>query len=436
MEKKFKEWRVDQGWLLPPSVLDFVPESHPAHFVRETVRESLDLSSVLARYVESRGQPPFHPAMMVALLLYAYTQGVYSSRKIARACEQRVDFMAVTGMQKPRHRTICLFRKEHAEALSELFKQVVGLCVRAGLVKLGHVALDGSKVRANASKHKGMNYKWMKKQEEKLAAEIGRWFELAEEEDEAEDEEFGEDQRGDELPDWVKSKKQRLAKIREAKEALEAEAKREAEEKAKEPPKYRGGRKSKTSPGVPKDNAQKNFTDSESRIMRTSEGYQQCYNAQIAVDSGRQVIVAQTVTNSASDRRQLTPMVKSIKENTGRQARELSADGDYCSEANLKEVSRRHIRGYISTGRHYQSDEKRRRTPPEPGTRARQMWQRVRQGGYRSRYRLRKQVVEPVFGQIKMARQFRQFLRRGLENVSTEWSLICTAHNLLKLAGS
>ncbi len=434
MEKKFKEWRVDQGWLLPPSVLEFVSEGHPAHFVRETVRESLDLSAIYARYVGAAGQPPFHPKMMVALLLYAYTQGVYSSRKIARACENRVDFMAVTGMQKPRHRTICLFRKEQAEALSALFQQVVKLCGRAGLAKLGHVALDGSKMRANASKHKGMNYKWMKKQEEKLAAEIDRWFQQSAEEDEAEDEEFGEDQRGDELPDWVKNKEERLEKIKEAKEALEAEAKLEAEEKAKKPKKYRGGRKPKTPAGTPKDNVQHNFTDPESRIMKSTEGFQQCYNVQAAVDAGSQVIVAQTVTNSASDRRQLVPLVKAIKENTGRQARELSADGDYCSEANLKEVSRRHIRGYVSTGRHYQSDEKEKRAPPPTGTHARQMWQRIRQGGYRSRYRLRKQVVEPVFGQIKMARQFRQFLRRGLENVSGEWSLICTAHNLLKLA--
>ena len=434
MKKKFREWRLDQGWLLPPSVLEFVPEGHAAHFVRDTVRDTLELSEILERYKEVRGQPPFHPTMMVALLLYAYTQGVYSSRKIARACENRVDFMAVTGLQKPNHRTICLFRKEHSNALSKLFRQVVQLCDRAGLVKLGHVALDGSKVRANASKHKGANYKWMKKQEQRLSQEVQKWFRRAEEADEAEDEEFGKNQRGDELPDWVKNKQKRLEKLREAKKKLEEEAKIELEEKAKTPPRYRGGRKPKTPPGTPKDNAQRNFTDPESRIMKSSEGYQQCYNAQVAVDSTGQVIVAQHVTDSASDRRQLMPLVKSIKENVGRQARELSADGDYCSEDNLKALSRRHIRGYVSTGRHYHSEEKGKRTPPKPGTRARQMWQRIRQGGYRSRYRLRKQLAEPVFGQVKMARQFRQFLRRGLRNVSAEWSLICTAHNLLKLA--
>lgn len=434
MEKKFREWQVEQAWLLPPSVLDFVPEGHPAHFVRETVRESLDLSAVFSRYEGVRGQPPFHPSMMVALLLYGYTQGVYSSRKLARACENRVDFMAVTGLQNPSHRTICLFRKEHAKALSGLFQQVVRLCDRAGLVKLGHVALDGSKIRANASKHKGGNYKWMKKQEDRLSAEVRAWFRRAEEADQAEDEEFGEDRRGDELPDWVKNKQERLKRLREAKTALEEEAKKEAEEKAKKVPKYRGGRNSKTPPGAPKDNVQHNFSDPESRIMNSSEGFQQCYNAQVAVDSESQVIVAERVTNSATDRGQLAPMVKLIKENTRRQAKELSADGDYCSEANLKELSRRHIRGYVSTGRHYQSDESGKRTPPPPGTRARRMWQRIRQARHRSRYRLRKQVVEPVFGQIKMARQFRQFLRRGLVNVAAEWTLVCTAHNLLKLA--
>ena len=434
MEKKFREWCVEQAWLLPPSVLDFVPEGHPAHFVRDTVRESLDLSAILERYTEARGRPPFHPAMMVALLLYAYTQGIYSSRKIARACENRLDFMAVTGMEKPAHRTICLFRTQHAEALADLFKQVVRLCDRAGLIKLGHVALDGSKVRANASKHKGGNYKRLSREEESLSRDVEDWFRNAAELDAAEDEEYGQDRRGDELPDWVKNKQKRLEKIQEAKKSLEDEAKQEAAQKKEAAPKLRGGRKPKTPPGVPKDNVQRNLTDPESRIMKSPDGFQQCYNTQLAVDSENQIIVSQGVTNSASDRHQLTPALRSIKENVGRQAGEISADGDYCSEENLKEISRRRIRGYVSTGRHYQSDETGRRTPPKPGTRARAMWKRIRQARHRSRYRLRKQVVEPVFGQIKFARQFRQFLLRGQAKVAAEWALICTAHNLLKLA--
>jgi len=229
MVKEFKEWRLDQSWLLPPFTLDFVPQGHLAHFVRDTVRDSLDLSTILDRFVETRGQPPFHPAMMVAILLYACMQGTYSSRKIAEACENRVDFMAVTGMQRPRRRKDLLFRKHHADALSDLFKQVVRLCDRAGLVKLGHVALDGSKVHANASEHKGGNYKRLKEEEEKIAKQVEEWFRQA---DEVEDEEHRSDHRGAELPDWVKNRKRRLEKIRRAKAELEEEAKREAQEKA------------------------------------------------------------------------------------------------------------------------------------------------------------------------------------------------------------
>lgn len=434
MEKKFKNWNVDQTWLLPPSLHDFVPEGHVSHFIRDTVRDSLDLSGILNCYQEERGQPPFHPVMMVSLLLYGYSQGVYSSRKIAKSCENRLDFMAVTGMQRPDFRTIALFRKRHIKLLSKLFVQVLRLCQKAGLVQLGHVALDGTKIRANASKHKGTNYTRLKKEEEKLSAEVRKWFERAERKDEAEDREYGPEGRGDELPEWVKNKKERLEKLKEAKAMLEEEARREAEEKSKTPPKYRGGRKPKTPPGEPKKSRQHNFTDPESRIMKSSEGFQQCFNCQAAVDSAHQIIVGQGVTNSASDRRQLKPIVRDIKKTLGRQPRELSADGDYCSEENLKELMRRQIRGYISTTRYYESDEPGTNRPPKPGTYARGMWQRVRQGGYRSRYRLRKQVVEPVFGQIKKARGFRQFLCRGLENVSGEWALLCTAHNLLKLA--
>ncbi len=434
MEKKFKEWKPDQAWLLPPCVSDFVPPGHLAHFVRDTVRHSLDLSAIFSCYQELRGQPPFHPGMMVALLLYGYSQGVYSSRKLAKACEERLDFLAVTAMQKPDHHTIGLFRKRHLKELSGLFVQVLKLCEKAGLVKLGHVALDGSKFRANASKHKGTNYGRMKKLEPKLAAQVKEWFDEAEAVDEADDEKYGSDRRGDELPDWVSNKKKRLERLREAKKELESEAQKEAEEKSKIPQKYRGGRKPKTPAGTPKDNAQYNFTDRDSRIMKTSEGYQQCYNAQAAVDSANQVIVAQTLTNSASDRKQLIPIVSQIKENLGRQAKELSADGDYCSEANLKELKRRQISGYVSTARHYQSDESQQARPPKPDTYARAMWRRIKQGGYRSRYRSRKQVVEPVFGQIKMARTFRQFLLRGQENVTAEWAMLCTVHNLLKLA--
>ena len=252
MAKTFREWNVEQSWLLPPSVMDFVPADHVAHFVRDTVREQLDLSEIIAPYeAEERGYPPYHPAMMTALLLYAYCQGVYSSRRIAQACENRVDFMAVTGLNRPDFRTVSDFRKRHLPALQGLFVQVLKLCQRAGLVKLGHVALDGTKVKANASKHKAMSYDRMRETEQRLRREVREWFDRAKCTDESEDRQHGGERRGDELPEWVADKKRRIAKIREAREALEAEARAAG----------------KTAP-APKE--QRNFTDPESQIMRKS----------------------------------------------------------------------------------------------------------------------------------------------------------------------
>ena len=430
MKKTFRPWQVDQSLLLPPSVHDFVPADHPAHFVRDLVREDLDLSAIVESYDEVRGYPPYDPWMMTALLLYGYSRGVYSSRRLARACEERLDFMAVTALNRPDFRTIAAFRRRHLEALAGLFEQVLLLCRKAGLVALGHVALDGTKVKANASKHKAMSYGRMVKAEPELAAEIAGWFEAAEAADAAEDAAFGVDKRGEELPGWVADKQQRLAKIREAKAALEAEAKAEAEEKAKQPKKYRGGRKPKTPPGQPKANAQRNFTDPESRIMKAKDGFIQGYNAQAGVDAGHQVIVAQGVTENAADSGQLLPLVDAIKAKTGRKPREVSADVGYCSEANLEALEARRIRGYIATGRqkHPEGGEKQRRGP-----RVEAMRKRLKRGGRASRYRLRKQVVEPVFGQIKQARGFRQFLMRGIDNVRGEWAILCTVHNILKL---
>jgi transposase len=418
MEKTFREWNVDQIWLLPPSVKDLVPEGDVAHFVRDTVRESLDLSAILSEYTEERGSPPYHPVMMTALLLYAYCQGIYSSRRMAKGCQQRVDFMAVTALNQPDFRTVSDFRKRHLTALGDLFIQVLQLCQKAGLVTLGHVALDGTKMKANASKHKAMSYGRMNRAEKDLKAEVERWFAEAEAIDAAEDREYGADRRGDELPEWVADKQKRREKIRAAKAELEAEAKANGEEK-------------------PKDKAQKNFTDPESRIMKTSAGFEQAYNAQAAVDSEHQIIVAQQLTNASNDKQLLDPMVGEIKTNLGRHAEEVSADAGYCSEENLKRMNQRHVNAYIATGRqnHGDSSATGRRSSPR-GSRVQAMRIKLKQGGFRSRYRLRKQTVEPVFGQIKQARGFRQFLMRGLQQVSGEWSLICTAHNLLKLAAA
>jgi transposase len=431
MGKTFRPWEPEQRFLLPPAVEEFVPGDHLAHFVRRLVSESLDLSRILECYVEERGYPPYHPVMMTALLLYAYSQGVYSSRRIAQACEQRLDFMAVTAMGRPDFRTISEFRRRHLNALAGLFQQVLALCSKAGLVKLGHVALDGTKLRANASKHKAMSYKRMKEVEPVLAAEVEQWLRRAEQEDTAEDAQFGAERRGDELPEWVADKARRLEKIREAQAALEADAREAARGPGDDDP----AQGPTGAASRPPDKAQRNFTDPESRIMKVSRGFEQCYNAQAAVDADSHVIVAQMVTNQPTDMQQLPAMVEQIKANTGRQARELSADAGYCSEANLTALNRHHIDGYVATGRQVHGTSSATAAAPRgTGKRVVAMWRKLRRGGWRSRYRLRKGTVEPVFGVIKQARGFRQFLLRGAEKVQGEWSLVCTAQNLWKLA--
>src|ERR1043165_969032 len=256
MAKTFRDWVPEQSTLLPASVLDWIDPGHLVHFVMALVREQLDLTGILKTYDEARGYPPFDPRMMVALLMYAYSQGIYSSRRIAKACQERIDFMALTARQEPDFRTIALFRLRHLETMKGLFVQVLKLCGKAGLVKLGHVALDGSKIRANASKHKSMSYGRMKKAEKELEGEIENWFAKAEVVDREEDEQYGHDRRGDELPDWVKDKQKSLEKIRHAKAELEAVAKA-----AKAAPDPKKTRHEKKPTGVPDDKAQRNFTD-------------------------------------------------------------------------------------------------------------------------------------------------------------------------------
>ena len=436
MSKTFRDWSLDQALLLPPSVHDFVPAGHLARFVVALVTEELDLSAILASYRGEKGQPPYHPAMMAALLLYAYAVGIYSSRRIAKACIERVDFMAIVALDAPDFRTISEFRRRHLAALSALFVQVLKLCERAGLVKLGHVALDGTKIKANASKHKAMSYERMSKREAELQAEVDGWLKAAEAADAAEDKAFGTDKRGDEMPGWVADKQARLAKIREAKAALEAEAKAKAaaEQAARENKHDKPPRKPPPS-AAPEPKAQRNFTDPESRILKTKDGYIQGYNAQAAVDAQAQIIVAHTLSNNGSDQAQFAPLLSATKANLGRNPDEVSADAGYCSAANLRTLSRRRIKGYIATGRqHHGSKSATAKRPAKPGSLLARMTTRLRRAGHRSRYRLRKQVVEPVFGQIKQARGFRQFLLRGIEKVKAEWAMICTAHNLQKLA--
>ncbi len=316
--------------------------------------------------------------------------------------------------------------------------QVLQLCQAAGLVKLGHVALDGTKIKANASKHKAMSYERMKKSEAELEAEVDRWLAAAEAADREEDALYG-DKRGDEMPDWVADKQKRLAKIREAKAALEAEAQAAAEAErqaraAKEAKRLAEGRKKNgKTPKPPSDEpeakAQRNFTDPDSRILKTKDGYIQGYNAQAAVDAHAQIIVAHGLTPSMSDHGQLVPLVDAIAANVARKPKEVSADAGYCSEANLASLDERGIKAYIATGR-----AKHPGTGRGGGPLTQAMRRKLRKAGRRSRYRLRKQLPEPVFGQIKEARGFTQFLLRGLEKVTAEWAMVCTGHNLKKLA--
>jgi transposase len=440
MSKHFRPWKIDEVQLLPPSVQDYVAKDHVSRLIVALVRESLELCAISGSYTSGLGQPPFDPRMMTALLLHGYASGLYSSRRIAKAGVERADFMMIVAGDPPDFRTISEFRRRHLRALAGLFVQVLKLAGKAGLVKLGHVALDGTKIKANASKHKAMSYQRMKKREAELAAEVDRWLQAAEAADAAEDKLYG-GRRGEEMPDWVADKQKRLEKIRQAKAELEAEAKTAAEaeqrrrDQAEEKRVAEGRKKNGRTPAPPKQEpdgkTQRNFTDPESRILKTKDGYIQGYNAQAAVDAKAQIIVAHGLTPSMSDQDQLVPLVDGIEHSLGRKPKEASADSGYLSEANLAALADRKISPYIATGRAKHPGNTKRKVSG-PLTKA--MRNKLKQAGRRSRYRLRKQIVEPVFGQIKQARGFRQFLLRGIENVSGEWALICTAHNITKLA--
>ena len=443
MSKYFRAWKIDEVQLLPARVTDYVPSDHLSRLIVGVVRESLDLSAIESSYRSAAGQPAFDPQMMTALLLHAYASGVYGSRRIARASRERADFMMIVAGDPPDFRTISEFRRRHLKALAALFVQVLKLAERAGLVRLGHVSLDGTKIKANASKHKAMSYAHMKKREAELKAEVDRWLEAAEAADREEDKLYGE-RPGDELPDWVADKQKRLAKIGQAKAELEAEAKAaaEAESQARAEAEDRrpaeGGKKPGKPPAPPKGEpdgkAQRNFSDPESRILKTKDGFIQGYNGQAAVDGAHQIIVAQTLTNSSSDQAQLAPLLDGIRANLGRNPDEVSADAGYCSAANLRTLRRRRIEAYVATARQkHGTAAGTAKKAPKPGSLIARMTTKLKRAGYRSRYRLRKQIVEPVFGQIKQARGFRQFLLRGIDKVRDEWALICTAHNLNKL---
>jgi transposase len=432
VSKTFRPYEPDQMFLMPVSMRDWLPAEHLAYFISDVV-DQLDISAITVRYKgEERGYPPYHPAMMVKVLLYAYCIGIPSSRKIEKRLEEDIAFRVVAANNTPDFRTIADFRKDHLKALSGLFLQVLRLCQKAGLVKLGHVALDGTKIKANASKHKAMSYKRMKEEEVRLETEVKELLKRAGEADDEEDKRYGKDKRGDELPRELAFRESRLKKIREAREALEAEARQEAEQARVK------GRKAT---GIPEDKAQRNFTDPQSKIMPAPGGkhFEQCYNAQAAVDSAHQIIVAPGLTDEPTDKQQALPMVEQLETNTGKLPRRMSADTGYFSKEVVEALTSDGIDVYIPPNKLKHGS-----SPPEaPRGRipsglsvADRMRRKLRTKKGHKCYGLRKQIVEPVFGQIKQARGFRQFLLRGKEKVSGEWQLICTGHNLLKLFGA
>jgi transposase/IS5 family transposase len=412
---------------LPVSLAEAVDARDPVHTVREVVAH-LNLDAIHAAYQTERGRPPFHPQAMVGLLLYGACQGVYSSRRLQAACKRDVGFMYLLGMTQPDFHTIAAFRKRFQVELTALFAQVLTLCQAAGLARLGHVSLDGTKVRANASKHKAMSYGRMPAKEQRYEQEIRRWFAEAERQDREDEGDGGDD---DELrvPPELARPERRLEAIRKAKARLEQEAREKAERDGQDPAK-----------AVVSARAQANFTDPESRIMHTPDGFQQCYNAQAAVDAESQVIVACEVSAAPSDVQRLVPMLERIIALHGRAPTEVSADAGYASETNFAALDDAGVYAVVAL-RRYHRDE-----PPEADpapANATNRWphrnamrERLAGNEGKVRYKLRKQTVEPVFGQIKAARRFRQFLRRGLDAVQAEWALACTAHNLLKLANA
>ena len=449
MSKAYRPWNPDQDWLLPPSPRDWLPEGDLVYFMLDVVR-TMDLSAITGKYEqEERGFPPFHPRMMVTLLLYSYCMGVYSSRRIQKLCERDAAYRVIVGDDVPNFRTISDFRKLHLSELQGLFVQVLQLCAQAGLVKVGLVSLDGSKVKANASRHKAMSYDYMQKQEERLQKEIAELLSKAQSADEAEDARHGPDARGDELPEELARRESRLAKIQEAKQALEhaartaaqaEEERRRAEEEARrevgESPRPR-----KPVDPTPDPKAQRNFTDPESKIMKVSnKGFDQCGNAQ-AVANEEQIIVAADVTAAANDKQQVEPMVSQAQENleaagVKEKIGALDADSGYYSEENTSFLEDEKIDPYIATER-LKHNEKLPPVPdesiPEGLTPKQRMAHKLRTKKGRETYARRKGMIEPIFGQIKQVRGFRQFLLRGLEKMRAEWRLICLTHNLLKL---
>jgi transposase len=454
MAKGYLPYDVDQRLLLPPDMRAWLPEGHLALFVLDVV-EALDLSAIYRVYdaKDSRGRAGYHPLMMVALLVYAYCVGKPSSRRIEQATYEDVAFRVLAGDQHPDHDCIAAFRKEHLEALAGLFMQVLELCRKAGLVKLGHIAIDGTKMKANASKHKAMSYDRMTETEKKLEEEVRRLLAEAEAIDAAEDAQHGKGKRGDELPKELKRREDRLVKIREAKAALEQEAKAKAEAQAAEAREKLAERERKEAEtgkkiggpapkvpdpehAAPEPKAQRNFTDAESRIMpdgANKGAFLQGYNAEIAVDAATQIIVATKVTQTTNDVLQLVPMAEAIVANVGRLADTTSADAGFFSAQNVEHPVLAATNLLVPPDRQKHGVEPNPAPLEENASPAQRMRHKLSQPDQRALYKMRKAIVEPVFGQLKEVRGFRRFLLRGLHAATGEFDFMAMTHNLLKL---
>ena len=428
MAKSYRAYLPEQDLLLPPSLGEWLPEDHLAYFVSDVV-DQLDVSAIESVYEEEeRGQPPYHPRMMTKVLLYGYCVGVFSSRRIQKKLVEDVGFRVLAAGNEPDFRTISDFRKLHLAVLQGLFDQVLQIALQAGTMKLGRVVLDGSKVKANASKHKAMSYGRMQEEEKRLKEEVKRLFEQAEAADAEEDERYGRDRRGDELPAELARRETRLQRIREAKRALE--------ERAREQAKSKGETEEKAKKTKPDAKMQYNFTDPESRIMPGADGFVQAYNTQVAVEPDFQLIVGQRVTQACNDKQQLVPTLEAIEEQSSQKPEEVLADSGYCSDANLKYLEKKKIEGFVATDKESYRDRHQpgpRGPLPKDATRVDRMRRKLQTQVGAAIYSRRKTVVEPVFGQIKEARGFRRFLLRGLGKVQGEWAMICLTHNILKL---
>jgi len=444
---RFRPYNPDQLFLLPQDMKQWLPEEDLVYFIMDVVKQ-VDLRKIYRPYEsERRGQPPYNPTMMVGLLLYAYAVGMPSSRKIEQATYHSIPFRVLTANQQPDHDTIADFRKRHLKTLAGLFVQVLRLCQKAGLVKFGHIALDGTKVKANASKHKAMSYGRMEKKAAELKKEVEHLLTQAEQADMKEDVLYGKGKRSGQLPKELQFRQTRLQKIQEAKLALEEEARieaaarkaeYEAKKKAYDNKTDRRGRPPKAPSGQIDSKRQRNFTDPDSRIMPASgsKDFIQGYNCQAAVDRKTQVIVATGVTQETNDKQQIEPLIEKIEENTaGKLPKVVSADTGYFSETNCNILDDKEIKAYVATGKqkHGEIPLQLRGRIPNNATVKERMARKLRTIKGRATYSLRKQIVEPVFGQIKGARNFRQFSFRGLENCQQEWDLVCLTHNLLKL---